>query len=158
VHQTKIFGNKVEKIDLCAQCAEPLTHEEDAIPLGSLLAALEAASDGTSKWMKGMQELMGPKSVYPIEAYEFVIEALDFCAEGPVSGRALLESIRHLAIRKFGRQAKTVLGNWKIFATEDFWNVIAMAAFDFDKVDKRFKGSLEEFQNAFDFDEAFPEE
>jgi len=149
----------VEKIDLCAQCDGPLTREEDAIPLENLLAVLGTASDGTAKWMKGMEELLGPKSGYALEAYEFVIEALDFCdGEGPVSGAALLESIRHLAIRKFGREAKAVLRSWKIFATEDFWNFIAVAAFNFDKVEERFKGSVAEFQDAFDFDEAFPGE
>jgi uncharacterized repeat protein (TIGR04138 family) len=158
VHHSKIYGDKVEKINLCAECAGPLMHEEDAIPLENLLAVLKTASDGTAAWMRGMEELVEPKARYPIEAYEFVIEALDFCeGEVPVSGGALLESIRHLAIRKFGREAKAVLRDWKIFATEDFWNIIAMAAFDFDKVEQRFKGSLEEFQNAFDFNEAFPE-
>jgi uncharacterized repeat protein (TIGR04138 family) len=71
----------------------------------------------------------------------------------------LLDSIRVLALRKFGTEAKTVLGGWKIFATEDFWNIIAVsiALSGTALLAKRFRGSLEEFQNGFDFDEAFPQ-
>jgi uncharacterized repeat protein (TIGR04138 family) len=156
-----IDGDDVRKTDLCEQCAGPIMQESKAVKVQKIQDLLKSKpSEGNFETsIKTFEPIERAHPLYPIEAYEFVIEALDFCdGDGPVSGRELLESIQRLAIRKFGRRAKSVLRNWKIFATEDFWNIAAIAAFDFERMDKRFKGSMEEFQNAFDFDGAFPEE
>jgi uncharacterized repeat protein (TIGR04138 family) len=67
-----------------------------------------------------------------------------------------LESIRGLAHEKFGKQAKTALTGWKIFRTDDFGEIV------FEMVDAGFLAkteddSIEDFQNVYSFDEAFPE-
>lgn len=169
VHHTIIDGDKLEKVDLCIACAGPILHEEKSVQLAKLLNFFHAKSE--MNLFKPESELsrtafdtiaepIDPNAGYPLEAYEFVGEALDFCQDaGAVSGRELLDSIRVLALRKFGTGAKTVLGSWKIFTTEDFWNIIAVsiALSGTERLAKRFRGSLEEFQNGFDFDEAFPQ-
>jgi uncharacterized repeat protein (TIGR04138 family) len=170
VHHTIIDGDKLEKIDLCVACAGPILREEKSVQVAKLLNVFHVKSEMNlfkpeSEMSRTacdtLAEPIDPKAGYPLEAYEFVGEALDFCqSAGAISGRELLDSIRVLALRKFGTEAKAVLGNWKIFATEDFWNIIAVsiALSGTELLAKRFQGSLEEFQNGFNFDKAFPEE
>ena len=133
VHYTIVDGDKVTKTDFCEQCAEPLMHKDKAIHLDKLLNFLGSVSEVSGSWSTsmvegGLSELLDTTTGYPIEAYEFVSEALDFCeGEGCVSGREWLDSIRHLALRKFGKRAKAALKNWKISSTEDFGEIILAA-------------------------------
>jgi len=154
VYHTVIAGDNFEKIDLCVTCAGPLIREEKSIQVTRVFHHAPARS---GEFVIGLPGLPDETSGYPIEAYEFVSEALDFCHdEWPVSGREWLDSIRLLAVRKFGGKAKSVFRNWKIHGTKDFGEII-FSLIDTEQLKKRFKGSREEFENGFDFDEAFPE-
>jgi uncharacterized repeat protein (TIGR04138 family) len=94
---------------------------------------------------------------YPIEAYEFVLEALDNFHKGThVSARVLMEAIRELTLEKFGKRAKAALAEWKIFQTEDFGEIV-FEMVDVELLCKNPEDSKEDFQNRFDFDEEFPE-
>jgi uncharacterized repeat protein (TIGR04138 family) len=73
-----------------------------------------------------------------------------------VSAGVLLEAIRELALKKFGKRAKAALAEWKIFRTEDFGEIV-FDLIDAELLSKQPEESKEDFKNGFNFDEAFPE-
>lgn len=96
---------------------------------------------------------------YRPDAYEFVLEALNFTQKKyqrtkHVTGEELLLGIKELLMERFGPMALTVLRYWKVFATEDFGNIV------FNLVEKRILSKTEEddievFRNKYDFEEVF---
>jgi uncharacterized repeat protein (TIGR04138 family) len=116
---------------------------------------------------------------YTIEAYAFVLEALENAktrkrrvrartarARGRsrrdpfahhVSGQELCEGVRQLALNCYGRMARVVLGHWGLHATGDLGNVVynLIAAGIFDKTPT---DSRTDFDDVFDFDQAFVHE
>ena len=95
---------------------------------------------------------------YP-EAYEFVMEALNFSQKKfkkskHISGEELLAGIKALLLKKFGPMTMTVLNHWGVRTTDDFGNIVfhlvenkILAKDDHDHYDS--------FKNAYDFDEVF---
>jgi len=145
-------------VDLCTECAQ-----EFGLP--DRLDAVELA--GLEDRERKLEEFLGNVTRYSREAYEFVCEALEICigspAKGPVNqlirhsdATELLEAIRHLARKQFGKEAKAVLRGWKAFRTEDFGEIV------FEMVDaglllKTPEDSKEDFKDGYSFDETFPE-
>ena len=101
---------------------------------------------------------------YAREAYSFVREALDFTQKlivkenrgqvRHVSGQELLEGIRQFALQQFGPMVVTVLGEWGIRNCLDFGEIV------FNMVEtgllaKTDRDSREDFQNGYDFTDAF---
>ena len=112
---------------------------------------------------------------YPIQAYAFVLEALEFTkkekterrrsqgrgrprgkssqASRHVSGRELCEGARRLALNHYGLMAMTVLGLWGIRATSDLgelvYNLIASG-----DLEKTTNDSRADFDGVFDFETA----
>ncbi len=96
---------------------------------------------------------------YEAEAYRFVFEALDhllhhMAERRHVTGAELSTGIRDLAIERFGMLARTVLESWGVHATHDFGEMVyqlieegVMSRTDEDR--------KEDFDNVFDFHEAF---
>jgi uncharacterized repeat protein (TIGR04138 family) len=107
---------------------------------------------------------------YPYEAYEFVFEALKHTQKmlgrlprvessgepGPehhVSGRELLEGVRHLALQEFGLMARTVFRMWGINRTDDFGEIV------FNLVEAKLMSKTDgdrrsDFHAAYDLDQA----
>jgi uncharacterized repeat protein (TIGR04138 family) len=159
VHFTMIDGEKVSKIDLCEECAGPDLCAGKRIDLHEMLELLKPGAGNPDAIIK---ETTRRTDWYPPEVRQFTREALELCLRqrkkpGHVSGRELLEALRELAIQKFGKRAKAVLAEWRIFRTEDF-GVIVFEMIDSGALSKQPGDTKEEFQNGFDFDEAFPEE
>lgn len=103
-------------------------------------------------------------SRYPVEAYTFVREALDFTTKTlnkpvenqkkHVTGNELLDGIREYAIREFGPMAATVFKTWGISKTEDFGEIV------FNLVESGVLGKTdadrkEDFNNGYDFFNTF---
>jgi len=112
---------------------------------------------------------------YPIQAYAFVLEALEFTkkekdekrrAEGRVrprskraphsrhvSGRELCEGARRLALNHYGLMSMTVLALWGIRSTSDFGEIVynLIASGDLEKTSS---DSRTDFDNVFDFEAA----
>jgi len=101
---------------------------------------------------------------YTREAYGFVREALDFTQKlivkenrgqlRHVSGQELLEGIRQFALQQFGPMTVTVFAEWGIRNCRDFGEIV------FNMVEtgllaKTDRDSREDFQNGYDFTEAF---
>lgn len=96
---------------------------------------------------------------YPIEAYQFVYEALDHTigrigARRHVSGRELLEGVRDVGLRQFGPLAKMVFNCWNVHRTDDFGEIVFNLV-ENGLMSKTEDDSREDFKDVFDFDEAF---
>ena len=101
---------------------------------------------------------------YQRDAYLFVREALDYTqktiGKDPrrrikhVTGQQLLGGIREFALQQFGPMTKMVLEEWGIRRSQDFGEIV------FNMVEvgwlaKTDKDSRADFENGYDFDEAF---
>jgi uncharacterized repeat protein (TIGR04138 family) len=96
---------------------------------------------------------------YPLQAYLFVFEALEFTLKRlkqrrHVTGKELLEGIREYALQEFGGLAKMVFNQWNVNSTEDFGEIV------FNLVEAGLMGKTEtdsknDFKNGYNFDDAF---
>ncbi len=124
-------------------------------------------------------DLVNQDKRYPVEAYNFVRDALAFASdsmelgaypedecdlspeelqqarrERHLSGQQLCEAIRQYALNQFGYMAKLVLKYWKIESTQCFgnivYNLISVGIMKTSSNDRR-----EHFDDVYDFNEAF---
>lgn len=101
---------------------------------------------------------------YQPDAYFFLVEALDSTVKNirktqpdhgrHVSGKELLDGIKAYALEEFGPLTHTVFSEWGIHVTQDFGEIVfsLVAA---GRLGKTEKDSIEDFKNAYDFDEVF---
>jgi len=99
---------------------------------------------------------------YTPEAYQFVLHALNFTLaelgeQRHVSGLELSDGIRKLARTEFGPMAKHVLNAWGLHTTRDFGEVV-FALVDCGHLRKTEDDSIEDFDERFDFQQAFEED
>ena len=115
-----------------------------------------------------LSEIVRRDPRYGYDAYEFLHRALRFTQEQlgippqpsgkdelhrHVSGRQLLDGVKELAQREFGRMARVVFKNWGINETLDIGNMV------FNLVEagllfRRPEDTLDDFRNVYDLDEA----
>jgi len=102
---------------------------------------------------------------YPPAAYEFLRRGLDYTTrmvygndppEGPrhVSGQQLCHGLRALALELWGPLAPAVLRNWNIHTTRDFGEMVFLLV-RLGVLGKQDSDRIEDFDNVYDFDEAF---
>jgi uncharacterized repeat protein (TIGR04138 family) len=109
---------------------------------------------------------------FPDEAYKFVREGLHQTVtrvhpgaseqrqmdpgdeSRHVTGRDLCVTLRDMARDRYGLLAKTVLGHWGVYRTDDF-GVLVYAMIDRKELRSSDRDSLEDFREIYDFDEAF---
>lgn len=121
-----------------------------------------------SKPTKSLEQIVEEVGLYPIEAYEFVQEGLQYTvqkihaqmtdpkASRHVSGRALSSGLREFALMQWGLLARTVLRRWNIHTTQDFGRIVfALVANGW--MSKTDEDDITDFRNVFDFETAFHE-
>ena len=103
---------------------------------------------------------------YHRDAYLFLREALDFTKnqihknvpvdkrEKHITGQELLDGIRQFALQQFGPMTATVLDEWGIRNCGDFGEIVFNMV-DIGLLAKTDKDSRDDFQNGYDFTEAF---
>lgn len=106
-----------------------------------------------------IEKVVEENKPYTLEAFKFVLDALHETVsvlDKPrhISGQELLEGIRLYAIREYGPLAKTVLNYWGIRTTEDFGRIVFLLV-EIGLLRKQPEDRIEDFQNVYDFDEAF---
>lgn len=104
---------------------------------------------------------------YEPAAYDFVSEALEFTRASQnserlaqtkhISPHELLEGMRQLAIGQFGLMARTVLAQWGVHSTADFGEIV-FNLIDAGFLEKTDEDSRADFENVYEFDEAFSRE
>lgn len=95
------------------------------------------------------------------KAYLFLLSALHRVMEGldaprHISGRELAEGVRDLALAQFGPMARTVLEHWGIHRTDDLGDIV-FALVECGILIKQEEDDHADFQDVFDFEEAFEE-
>ena len=104
---------------------------------------------------------------YPIEAFAFVREGLNYAVEAVhedsdalpederhISGQQLCLGLRDLAISRWGLLAPAVLDHWHVRRTFDFGRIV-FTMIDAGLMTKTPNDSLDDFHSVFDFGEAF---
>lgn len=71
-----------------------------------------------------------------------------------ITGRDLCWGLRNLALAQWGALAQLVLGSWGIYSTADFGRIV-FGFIDFQLMQKQDHDRLEDFQDVFDFADAF---
>ena len=108
------------------------------------------------------QSLVDDDGRYRREAYAFTLEAFNFTMErrvkeglhGHIDGRELCEGIRSYADIRFGYLTRTVFAHWGITSTADFGEIV-FAMVRSGILSKQESDSMDDFVDAFDFDEVF---
>jgi uncharacterized repeat protein (TIGR04138 family) len=88
-------------------------------------------------WWDKLNGLTQKDSRYPVVAYQFVFEALDYTVhrlqkdpispqehERHVTGQELLNGVNEYALNQFGYMAKTVFEQWGTVRGEDFGEIV----------------------------------
>jgi uncharacterized repeat protein (TIGR04138 family) len=113
-----------------------------------------------------IDELLRRDPRYPIEAYEFVSDALRHTQrmlgradaggreeEQHVSGSQLLLGARDLALHEFGLMARTVFRSWGINRTDDFGEIV-FNLIEAGLMSKTPNDDRRDFHDVYDLDEA----
>jgi len=111
-----------------------------------------------------LDRILAMDSRFSRGAYVFVREALDFTQKligkenrGPIrhiSGQELLDGIRQFALLQFGPMAVTVFEEWGVKNCRDFGDIVFNMV-EIGLLAKTEKDSRDDFQNGYDFTEAF---
>ena len=96
---------------------------------------------------------------YKIEAYNFVLEALNYTVRKlkksrHVTGKELLEGIKQYAKEQFGPMTHTVLGHWGVNSTEDFGHIV-FSLVEAKVLSKTEQDCIDDFKNGYDFKKVF---
>jgi uncharacterized repeat protein (TIGR04138 family) len=113
---------------------------------------------------EAVEQILARDSRYARDAYVFVREALDFTqrqvvreartAIRHVSGQELLDGIRQFALSQFGPMVITVFEEWGVHNCQDFGEIVFNMV-ECSLLAKTDKDSREDFQNGYNFTEAF---
>jgi uncharacterized repeat protein (TIGR04138 family) len=121
-----------------------------------------------------LTELLRRDRRYRPEAYVFIFEALRFAQEQHglrkgnefddeedeeerhVTGQQLCQSIRKFALEQYGMMAKCVLNTWGIHETGDFGEIV-FNLIDLGQMRRTDSDRREDFNDVFNFNEAFPQ-
>ncbi|MBI1884002.1 MAG: hypothetical protein HYS08_07340 [Chlamydiae bacterium] len=98
-------------------------------------------------------------TAYSVEAYEFVLDTLDFALrklDKPrhLTAQELLERLREYALKIYGPMAKTLLENWGVKNCQDFGEIV-FGLVQYGIISKQDSDSKEDFKVGYDFEEAF---
>ena len=104
-------------------------------------------------------ELLSKDSRYKIEAYFFVLAALEYTREDTgkpkhVTGPELLEGIRKFGLEQYGIMTKTVFESWGVKTTNDFGQIVFNMV-NAEVLSKTEEDKIEDFENVYDFTEVF---
>ncbi|NLX07336.1 MAG: hypothetical protein GXY33_19530 [Phycisphaerae bacterium] len=113
---------------------------------------------------KALEQLARESGRYPVEAFHFIREALQFTVDRlygqeiteqrHVTGRDLCWGIRDYAIQCWGLMAPSVLRRWNIARTEDFGRLV-FTMVEAGWMAKSDEDTPEDFANIYDFRSAF---
>jgi len=112
-----------------------------------------------------IEDLVQKDRRYAVEAYQYVFDALDYVLQHPacrssvsrhVTVTELLQGLRRLGLEQFGPLARCVFESWGVYTTEDFGEIV-FKLIENDLLNQGDHDKKEDFQNAFDFREAFEE-
>lgn len=109
--------------------------------------------------LETMEDIVKRDVRYKIDAYNFVLDALNYTVKKlkktrHITGKELLEGIKQYAKEQFGPMTRTVFEHWGLSSTEDFGNIVFNLV-NTGLLRKTEQDSIEDFRNGYNFIEAF---
>lgn len=117
-----------------------------------------------------LKRVMNRGGAYPPEAFQFVKDGMahtvkmvygegnadhdDAADRRHISGQQLCLGLKDFASKRYGLLAKAVLSKWHVEGTSDFGKIV-FAMIEAELIRKSEGDSIQDFDNVFDFDEAF---
>ena len=120
---------------------------------------LEIISKGTG--LMSSPEVADRDARYTKEAFWFVRDGVHQAVQSRAGGsrhvtaHELLETLRILALERYGTNAREQLRSWGVTRCEDFGEIV-FALIDNGVFGKRPEDRKEDFENGYDFETAFP--
>ena len=121
---------------------------------------------------RDLYDLVRKDPRYPIEAYEFLCDAVSFtqelldrepCEEDDpdadyhISGEELTRGACELALQEFGLMASVVFRLWNVRRTDDIGNIVFNLT-EANKLSRSDDDDIEDFHDLFDLDKVLTEE
>ena len=158
---TQIVESKTTKAALCATCGAPFTQGAGTISPEQLVAWLRGGQSDAPLPFAAFDEVAANHSDYAKEAFWFVRDGVDHAVRSHsgesrhVTARELLESLRILALERYSSGAREQLRRWGVTSCEDFGEIV-FALIDKGAFGKRPEDRKEDFNDGYDFADAFP--
>lgn len=114
-----------------------------------------------------LEQVIRDDGRYARGAFEFLFAGLSYTVrqhhgqradEEPqhVSGQALCEGLRELALTRWGAMALLVLNRWNLYGTRDFGEMVFLLV-EHELMGKQDSDAIEDFDDVYDFQVAFSE-
>jgi uncharacterized repeat protein (TIGR04138 family) len=113
---------------------------------------------------EAVEQILAKDPRFSRDAYAFVRESLDFTQKligkenrgtiRHITGQELLDGIRQFALQQFGPMAATVFEEWGLMNCRDFGDIVFNMV-EISLLAKTDKDSRDDFQNGYDFTDAF---
>ena len=150
---TQIVEGEITKAAFCATCGEPFVQAAAESP--QVREYLE------SHGVDVFAEVADRDGRYTKEAFWFVRDGVHHAVRSRaersrhVTAHELLETLRILALERYGANAREQLRSWGVTRCEDFGEIV-FALIDNGVFGKRPEDRKEDFENGYDFATAFP--
>jgi uncharacterized repeat protein (TIGR04138 family) len=154
---TQIIDGNTTKAHLCATCGAPFT---EMISSPEVLERLREAGFATGQRLEDRFEKVAALDLrFTKEAFFFVRDGVDRAVTSVgrrhVAAKELLESLRSLAIERYGFDARDQLRSWGITRCKDFGEIV-FTLIENGIFGKQPEDKKEDFENGYDFATAFP--
>jgi uncharacterized repeat protein (TIGR04138 family) len=150
---TQIVEGEITKAALCATCGEPFVQAAAESP--------QVRDYLQRHRVDVFAEVADRDARYTKEAFWFVRDGVHQAVRsraggsGHVTAHELLETLRILALERYGTNAREQLRSWGVTRCEDFGEIV-FALIDNGVFGKRPEDRKEDFENGYDFETAFP--
>ena len=150
---TQIVDGEITKAALCATCGEPFVQAAAESP--------QVRDYLQRHRVDVFAEVADRDARYTKEAFWFVRDGVHQAVQSRAGGsrhvtaHELLETLRILALERYGTNAREQLRSWGVTRCEDFGEIV-FALIDNGVFGKRPEDRKEDFENGYDFETAFP--
>ena len=156
---TQIADGSMTKMALCATCGEPFTRAAASSP--QLAEYLQGIGLPGSPFVDVFAEVAEHDARYTREAFWLVRDGVAHAVQSHsgdsrhVTANELLESLRILALERYGSGAREQLRSWGVTRCEDFGEIV-FTLIEKGAFGKRPEDRKEDFDKGYDFATAFP--
>jgi uncharacterized repeat protein (TIGR04138 family) len=150
---TQIAEGEMTKAALCATCGEPFVQAAAESP--------QVRDYLQRHRVDVFAEVADRDARYTKEAFWFVRDGVHQAVQSRAGGsrhvtaHELLETLRILALERYGTNAREQLRSWGVTRCEDLGEIV-FALIDNGVFGKRPEDRKEDFENGYDFETAFP--
>lgn len=156
---TQVVDDDTTELALCQTCAEPFT--PGGLSPERLVEFLSGGKSYASLVSDAFERVASSRPEYGKESFYFVRDGVDHAVQSlsrasrHVTPRELLDSLRSLAIERYGSAARDQLRSWGITRCKDFGEIV-FTLIDNGLFGRQPEDRKEDFENGYDFATAFP--